>query len=222
MPWPALDLVRRPAAVVAVDIDEVLVRYVEAFRRFVARESHGGGLDIAAAFREAHDPQSAWRSAFARSGGLDRLDEVPGAVAAIGRLRAAGVRLEAVTTRPSSMRASTEEMFRRCFPANTFAAIHFVRPGEKGATCSRLGAQALIDDQLANVADAAKFGVPALLFDLAGAYTWTRTGGDLPPGVTRVQSWTAAVERIFEMLGYSENDAKRPCETYKQASCAGA
>lgn len=163
---------------VAVDIDEVIARYVDGFQGYLERTGHGIA-DPAALFREAHDPQSAHRAAFTHSGGLDLLDEVPGAVAGLARLRAAGVRLEAVTTRPAAMRATTERLLQRLLPADTFAAVYHVQPGEKGTVCSRLGAQVLIDDQ--------------------GEYWWNRTG-QLPAGVTRVQSWTAVVDRVLEIL----------------------
>lgn len=189
--------------VVAVDIDEVICRYVDGFRRFLERIGHGlGSWDAqpAALFKEAHDPRSALRAAFARSGGLDLLDEVQGAVAGLTRLRAAGVRLEAVTTRPGAMRATTERLLRRLLPADTFAAVHHVQPGQKGRVCSQLGAQVLIDDQIPNAKDAATSGVSAILFDYQGEYWWTHTGGELPTGVTRFQSWNAVVDRVFEIV----------------------
>jgi len=135
-----------------------------------------------------------------RSGGLDLLDEVPGAVAGLARLRSAGLRLEAVTTRPAALRASTERMLKRLLPADTLAAVHHVLPGEKGVVCNRLGATILIDDQFPNVKDAAASGVSALLFDLEGKYWWNKTCGALPAGVTRVRSWNAVVDSILETL----------------------
>lgn len=199
------DHLARPysSQVVAVDIDEVVCRYVDGFRSYLRRTGH----DLANAdaqhetlFREAYDPQSVLRAAFISSGGLDTLDVVPGATAALAKLRALGLRLEAVTTRPAALRTSTERLLKRLLPEDTFAAVHHVDSGEKGAVCNQLGATTLIDDQLSNIYDAAASGVSALLFDYEGEYWWTHTDAALPPGVDRVRSWSAVVDRVLEIL----------------------
>eukprot|EP00930_Biecheleria_cincta_P022217 TRINITY_DN16260_c0_g1_i5.p1 TRINITY_DN16260_c0_g1~~TRINITY_DN16260_c0_g1_i5.p1 ORF type:complete len:703 (-),score=88.23 TRINITY_DN16260_c0_g1_i5:51-2159(-) len=183
---------------VAVDVDEVLVRYMEGFRQFFQQETQTS-LDAAALFREAHDPQSPWRMKFAMEGGLDRLEPVPGAADGLRRLLAAGCSLEVVTSRPPIMRQSTEALLHKLFPPGTFTAYHFVNASEKGRTCRARGAVALIDDQIPNVICASNCGVLGLLFDLFGSYSWSMCDPEyLPAGVHRLQTWQATSDFLIE------------------------
>jgi len=183
-------------------VDEVLVSYVDSFRQFLERERPHGPLDVQNVFMEAHDPNSPWRLQFATNGGLDNLDPVPGSADALRRLKAAGIRLEVVTSRPPIMRQSTEAMLRRLFPADTFSAHHFVGPGEKGHTCNAIGACALVDDQIQNTIDADACGVISVLFDLFGSYPWSVCSPDeLPANVVRLETWAATCEYLLQSLG---------------------
>jgi len=191
---------------VALDVDEVLVCYMEGFRKFLARERPEGPLDTQSVFREAHDPNSPWRHEFAANGGLDNLDAVPGAIAALRRLKLAGVRLEVVTSRPPGMRQSTEELLGRIFLPGTFSDMHFVSGGEKGRTCKSIGALALVDDQIPNAIDANNCGVISVLFDFGGSYPWSVCNPeDLPAGVMRLESWAATSEYLLSALPFSTN-----------------
>jgi len=128
---------------------------------------------------------------------------VPGAAAALRRLKAAGVRLEAVTTRPPIMRHSTETLLLKLFPPGTFARAHFVPPGQKGRTCNDIRARALVDDQVPNVADAAACGVLPILFDLCGSYPWIRAWRpeDIPFQVRRIQTWAETCDVLLSAFG---------------------
>jgi len=192
--------------IVALDVDEVLVCYMEGFRKFLVRERPDGPLDTQTVFREAHDPNSPWRHQFASNGGLDNLDAVPGAVAALRRLKLAGVRLEVVTSRPPSMRQSTEALLGRIFLPGTFSAAHFVNGGEKGRTCKSIGAHALVDDQIPNAIDANNCGVISVLFDFGGSYPWSVCNPEeLPAGVMRLESWAATCEYLLSALPFGSN-----------------
>lgn len=81
---------------------------------------------------------------------------------AVDALRAAGFRLEVVTSRPESMRASTELLLDRLFRPGTFAAKHFVPGGEKGRVCRAINAVVLIDDQARVSSRGAASGTQAL------------------------------------------------------------
>jgi len=188
--------------VIALDVDEVLVCYVDGFRKFLQRERPDGPCDIDTAFHEAHHPRSPWRLQFAMSGGLDNLEAVPGAAAALRKLRAAGIRLEAVTSRPPIMRQSTEALLLRLFPPDTFSAAHFAGPGEKGHTCNMIKAQALVDDQLPNIIDATSCGVVGVLFDLCRSYPWCRhiRLEDLPSGSTCMETWANAADYLLSIF----------------------
>lgn len=196
----------QPAApqTIALDVDEVLVRYVDGFRKFLQRERPHGPLDTDSVFHEAHDPHSPWRLQFAMSGGLDNLEAVPGALAALRRLKAAGLRLEVVTSRPPIMRESTEALLGKLFPSDTFSAAHFVGPGEKGRTCNAIRALALVDDQIPNIVDANSCGVIAVLFNFSGSYPWAVCNPeDLPAGVMRLETWAATSEYLLSALRIS-------------------
>mmetsp|Transcript_53976 Transcript_53976/g.122037 ORF Transcript_53976/g.122037 Transcript_53976/m.122037 type:complete len:730 (+) Transcript_53976:99-2288(+) len=186
---------------VALDVDEVLVCYVDGFRKFLQRECPNGPMDPQSVFLEAHNQNSPLRNQFANSGGLDNLEAVPGAAAALQRLRAAGIRLEVVTSRPPVMRQSTEALLLRLFPPDTFSAAHFVGPGEKGLTCNAIHALALVDDQIPNAIDADACGVISVLFDLHGSYPWSACRPqELPAGVRRIESWSATCDYLLAAL----------------------
>lgn len=188
---PGLCDVGHAPVVVALDVDEVLCRYTDGFRQYLAKNRPDGPLDVQTVFQEAYDAQNPWRHQFALSGGLDRLEAVPGALLALRMLLSAGVRLEVVTSRPPVMRASTQALLEGLYGADVFSAMHFIGPGEKGLTCRNIGAVALVDDQLHNVVDAARHGVQCVLFDLRGGYPWGARPEDVPPGVQRMENWSS-------------------------------
>jgi len=195
-----------PPLTVALDVDEVLCRYVDGFRKWLQRERPAGPLDTDSVFREAHDPNSPWRLQFAMCGGLDNLEAVPGAPQALRKMRQAGMRLEVVTSRPPIMRESTEALLGRLFPPDTFSAAHFVGPGEKGRTCNAIRALALVDDQIPNITDAHACGVVAVLFNFSGTYPWSCCGPDeLPPGVMCLESWAATSDYLLSAFGLNGN-----------------
>eukprot|EP00928_Gymnodinium_smaydae_P023745 TRINITY_DN19470_c0_g4_i2.p1 TRINITY_DN19470_c0_g4~~TRINITY_DN19470_c0_g4_i2.p1 ORF type:complete len:698 (+),score=170.62 TRINITY_DN19470_c0_g4_i2:168-2261(+) len=194
-----------PPMVVALDVDEVLVAYMDGFRKWLCYQRPEGPHDTTSVFHEAHDPVSPWRLRFAGEGGLDNLEAVPGAAEALARLRVAGVRLEAVTSRPPSMRSSTEALLLRLYPADTFAAFHFVGGGEKGKTCRSIGAVAIVDDQLPNVIDCSSCGVVSILFNLDGEYPWSHCDpAELPSRAYLAESWEVTCEYLFSVLQLRE------------------
>merc|ERR1719160_728297 len=149
---------------------------------------------------------------FTVCGGLENLEEVPGAAAALQRLKDAGARLEAVTSRPPIMRESTEALLAKLFPPDTFAAAHFVGPGEKGVTCNQIGARALVDDQLPNCVDACQCGVVSVLFDFCGSYPWSKNVTELPARCKRIETWAETCNFLLLALGVD------PLEHSTQAS----
>lgn len=192
---------RASEACIALDVDEVLVQYVGGFRKYMQQERPNGPLDTDSIFHEAHNPNSPWRLQFALSGGLDNLEAVPGAAVALRRFRSAGIRLEAVTSRPPIMRQSTEALLAKLFPPDTFAAYHFVGPGEKGRTCVSIGARALVDDQFPNCVDACGCGVTCILFDYCGSYPWSQNLPEMPPNCKRCETWAETCTFLLGLFG---------------------
>jgi len=188
----------KPELVVAIDVDEVLVCYVDGFRKFLQRELPEGLPESSSIFKEAHDANSPWRMKFAMEGGLENLEAVPGSHEALRRLCAAGLRLEVVTSRPPAMKESTKVLLGKLFPPDTFADYHFVQGGEKGLTCVQLGALALVDDQIPNAIDVLNCGLLPILFDLNGSYPWSVCGPqDLPLGVHRIETWAQTADFLL-------------------------
>jgi len=185
--------------VVAVDIDEVLCQYCEGFVRW-----HFGPpavQDPGQCFRLTYaPPQAAARERFLSTWQFEDLDLVTGALEALTTLRRLGCfEIQAVTARPPSCRAPTERFLARRFPG-LVSGLHFAEVAQKGGICRALGASILVDDQLANALDASRSGVPAVLLDVDGAYTWNSVpahAGMMPPGVVRRVSWQQALECIL-------------------------
>jgi len=193
--------VRVNEPVIALDVDEVLVQYVGGFRKYMQKERPNGPLDTDSIFHEAHSPTSPWRLQFALSGGLDNLEMVPGAAVSLQKFRSAGIRLEAVTSRPPIMRQSTEALLAKLFAPDTFAAYHFVGPGEKGRTCNAIGAIALVDDQFPNCVDACSCGVTCVLFDHCGSYPWSQNLPEMPPNCKRCKTWAETCTFLLAQCG---------------------
>ncbi|CAK0890838.1 unnamed protein product [Prorocentrum cordatum] len=204
---PGLGNAEQAPVVIALDVDEVLCRYTDGFRRYLTKHRPDGPLDVQTVFQEAYDAQNKWRHQFALSGGLDRLDAVPGALLALRMLLSAGARLEVVTSRPPVMRESTQALLEGLFGADVFSAMHFIGPGEKGLTCRNIGAAALVDDQLHNVVDATNHGVQCVLFDLKGGYPWGARPEDVPPGVQRMENWSSTCLFLLSVVREASRSA---------------
>mmetsp|Transcript_99868 Transcript_99868/g.177758 ORF Transcript_99868/g.177758 Transcript_99868/m.177758 type:complete len:823 (-) Transcript_99868:197-2665(-) len=196
----------RSLPVIAIDVDEVLVCYVDGFRKFLQRELPEGLPDNTNIFKEAHDVNSPWRMKFAMEGGLENLEAVPGAHEALRKLSAAGIRMEVVTSRPAAMQESTKVLLRKLFPPDTFSDYHFVHGGEKGQKCLQLGALALVDDQIPNAIDVLNCGLLPILFDLNGSYPWSVCGPqDLPLGVHRIETWAQTADFLVAKIENHKN-----------------
>jgi len=205
---PPSEVPGRGTVVIALDVDEVLVEYVEGFRKFLVQANPDGPLDAVSVFHEAHSATSSYRLDFCTNGGLDNLEEVPGASDALRRLKAVGVQLEALTSRNPSMRESTETLILQVFGPDLFTAAHFTAGTSKGAYCERIGAVAIVDDQILNVIDTSSYGVISVLFDFNGGYPWCRCNPeDLPPSVRKCESWSETCDYLFHALQLPQEPA---------------
>jgi len=191
--------------VVAVDIDEVLCKYCEGFVRW--QFGPQAVQDAGYCFRLTYaPPQAAAREQFLSTRQFEELELVPGALEALTTLRRLGCfELQAVTARPPSCRVPTERFLARRFPG-LVSGLHFAEVSQKGGTCRALGASILIDDQLGNALDASRSGVPAVLLDVDGTYTWNSVpayAGVMPPGVVRRVSWPQVLECILAICQHA-------------------
>lgn len=125
------------------------------------------------------------------------ISPVPGAEEALGHLSEI-YSLQIVTSRPEHVKEITERWINKFFPSH-FEKIHFTNGflgstgsiiKNKSAVCREIGASVIVEDALKHVKDVAMSGLPALLFDRP----WNRE--ETPAGVSRVHSWTEAVDWI--------------------------
>eukprot|EP00746_Dinoflagellata_sp_MGD_P069093 gnl/MRDRNA2_/MRDRNA2_28337_c0_seq1.p1 gnl/MRDRNA2_/MRDRNA2_28337_c0~~gnl/MRDRNA2_/MRDRNA2_28337_c0_seq1.p1 ORF type:complete len:278 (-),score=48.85 gnl/MRDRNA2_/MRDRNA2_28337_c0_seq1:384-1217(-) len=185
------------AVVVAVDVDDTLVHLVDTFREwFDALNGRPMFSDRLTYHKEIQNPHSLARRNFMEHSQFEKLPPVPGAVDGLKALRKAGCRLEAMTSRPESMRSVTEAMLDMWFP-NMFAEVHMVGEILKGIVCKRNGVHVLVDDSILQLQDAIRFGIVCLLFDFEGTYNSTR-GQPLPFGMVKLLSWDEVSQWIIE------------------------
>ena len=189
-------------AVVAVDVDDVLVPHFELlFTHLNGRF----GSDVRADDWHARYTDV---NAYARDWGVpvdqvvDSVQELiegehafpepmPGAAEALGEL-ARTHRLVVITARHQRLRAPTVAWLDTHF-AGLIGEVHVLgaeRWGDgllvdKAATLREIGASVLVDDNLGHCVAAARAGLRAVLF---GDYGWNRSAS-LPAGVARARDW---------------------------------
>lgn len=114
------------------------------------------------------------------------------AVDAVSRL-AQQHELHLITARDGKLLDVTVTMIDKFFP-NCFTSLEHVGfDGTKGDVCSRLNADALIDDNLKHLQHAQGCGVGTLLW--FGGYPWN-SGVDAPAGIVRSPDWDHARQYI--------------------------
>lgn len=196
-----------PSPLIAVDLDEVLGRFVSPLCAFhnsaynttlTQHDFHSyrfcdvWGGDDASATRKVHE--------FFRSSHFLNLPPVPGAIAGVSALRDAGFRLAVVTSRQLAIEDETRGWLAKHFPDGAFESVQFGNHWglqgskvSKSELCKKIEASLLIDDAPNYVKEVAAQGIPALLFDLDGEYGWAKGADPLPDGVTRVAAWDEVV-----------------------------
>eukprot|EP00438_Fugacium_kawagutii_P036747 Skav205303 [mRNA] locus=scaffold3444:14018:18688:+ [translate_table: standard] len=186
--------------VLAVDVDEVLCRCAEAF---VLWQTGQVLLDVNECFQICYAHSNAVaREQFFNSEAAVNAQAVPGALEGLKALTGQwNFEVHAITARPASSQSMTYEFLQRCFPG-MIAQLHLATPStSKGAIAKSLGACGLVDDQLPHVLEASgPQQLPAVLFDLEGRYSWTKTSDVLPPAAVRKTSWPEVVEWACSQL----------------------
>ena len=188
--------------IIAVDIDEVLFPFMDAFRvhhnktygtQFGREDilsydlSKELGISAQDAVNRVYD--------FHQSEGYKLVSPLAAAHAAIVKL-AIVYDLEAVSARLPQLSSITagqlDKYFPNCFTGITsigYAAI-LEKPRTKAEVCLELHAFSLIDDQLHHAEQAAKQGIQVVLF---GNYSWNQAD-NLPKGVTRCRDWSTVLK----------------------------
>ena len=189
--------------VVALDIDDVVVKHVEGFVAWSNR-TYGTTLTI-------HDYSEAWHEIW----GIDKeevedrkklffTDEIIGSFEVIegageGLVALSGARkVIGVTSRRESLREITGQVLEEVAPGAVEDVVFatYFKDGEKitrskADICSRIGASVLIDDHLKHCLAVNEAGFDSILF---GDYPWNRSNGDLPAGIARADDWPETLE----------------------------
>lgn len=206
--------------VIACDIDEVLFPYISGYANYWNR-IHGTKLTQADFtsynFSTVHKEQSLDYIAdivyaFHDEPEFEQIEPLTGSLEAIHALQQLG-ELHIVTARQVAIARKTEDWIMKHFGVEAdriHMGNHYTRPTDacthkrtKSEMCSAIGAKILIDDSLGYADECAKAGMHVLLFDLNGAYGWNKHSDEnvkLHPNITRVHSWSEAVEIVRSLV----------------------
>lgn len=188
---------------VAVDVDEVLGRFLHSLNKFCHEEYD---LEYDISDYEQYDFASVWGCSLDEAN--HRVHDffesrhfavgilpIPGAYNSLQRLKES-CDLVVVTSRQHIIRQPTLRWISQHFP-ETFSEVHFGNhwalsgtSRKKSEICSEIGATVLIDDNPRYAEDCAKAGMQVLLYDWRLSYPWAKTAdGPAHPSIRRVKDW---------------------------------
>mmetsp|Transcript_7836 Transcript_7836/g.28977 ORF Transcript_7836/g.28977 Transcript_7836/m.28977 type:complete len:398 (-) Transcript_7836:2731-3924(-) len=172
---------------IAVDVDEVLGRFLHSLNQYV-HSSHGHSYELEDYFEynfakvwdcsgdESNDiVHSFFKSEFFTQGILP----IPEALSSLQRLKNQHT-LQVVTSRQHVIQRPTLEWLDTHFP-EAFEEVHFGnhfalegKSRKKSEICAEIGADVLIDDNPHYAVECARAGIHVLLFDWHGSYPWSK------------------------------------------------
>eukprot|EP00198_Chlamydomonas_reinhardtii_P008606 XP_001697943.1 predicted protein [Chlamydomonas reinhardtii] len=191
---------RRPATTksarlrVAVDVDEVLGRFVFALNQFC--KDHYG-MEYKVGDYWIYEFAKIWHCSQERSNEIvheffksqhftDGIPVIPGALEALTRLSGADMELVVVTSRQHVIQDVTLDWLDR----------HY------GGLFRTIGAQVLIDDNPSYATECAAAGIRVLLYDWQGAYPWSKlptSGVRNRELITVVRDWAEVEAALAEL-----------------------
>eukprot|EP00775_Hariotina_reticulata_P008207 gene8207-8398_t len=198
---------------VAVDVDEVLGRFVHALNKFCKEEY---GMDYSVSDYWIYEFAKIWHCDQDRSNYIvheffksdhfnDGIPIIPGAFESLCRL-ATNCDLVVVTSRQHVIQDLTLEWLDRHYEGlfgEVYFGNHFALQGtsrKKSDICKTIGAQVLIDDNVGYAMECANAGINVLLYDWEGSYPWSKLPeGFSHPRIQVVHNWQdveAAVHAI--------------------------
>lgn len=212
-PATAAPQLTRPRARVAVDVDEVLGRFVYALNRFCLEKYQ---MDYSVENYWVYEFAKIWGCTPEKSNQIvheffksphfnEGIPVIPGAYDALVRLSNT-CDLVVVTSRQHVIQDATLDWIDKHYPSifsEVYFGNHFAMHGtsrKKSDICKSIGASVLIDDNPAYALECAAAGIHVLLYDWHAAYPWSK----LPPGsptnnITVVRDW-GEVEHQLEVL----------------------
>ena len=187
--------------IIAIDCDDVLVRttqyivdkYNEEYNTSVRLGSaHApGNLEWSAGGEEVHRRIDSIQLSEA----YGQLAPTAQAVDAVSEL-AGSHELHLITSRAKGIESVTQRMIDKYF-SHCFTSVKHVGYGiSKEATCRRVNAEVLIDDNLKHLLSAQTVGISNLLW--FGHYPW-QDRSVVPEGISVVSGWTQVVEHITRL-----------------------
>ncbi|PSC74997.1 NLI interacting factor-like phosphatase [Micractinium conductrix] len=198
---------------VAVDVDEVLGRFLHSLNKFCLEAydmrydvSDYWVYDFAKIWECCQDESNEKVHAFFDSHHFAAgIETIPGAYDSLLRLRPA-CEFMVVTSRQHVIQEPTLEWLEEHFP-EVFSEVHFGNhfalegaSRKKSEICHAIGAEVLIDDNPAYAKECAEAGIHVLLYDWQHGYPWSKTpDGPRHDRITRVRDW-AEVEQVLGVL----------------------
>ncbi|CAL5228676.1 g11849 [Coccomyxa viridis] len=208
---------RKPRLRVAVDVDEVLGRFLHSLNKF-CEEEYGLLFDIPD--YSVYEFAKIWKCTTDESNRIvhDFFESqhfaagilpIPGAYHSLQRLRGS-CDLVVVTSRQHCIRQPTLAWVQEHFP-DVFREVHFGnhwalegKSKAKSEICRDIGATVLIDDNPRYAVECASAGIDVLLYDWNDSYPWSKTAdGPVHPQIQRVRNWTE-VEEALARLGAAQ------------------
>jgi 5'(3')-deoxyribonucleotidase len=215
---------------VAVDVDEVLGRFVHSLNAFCL-ETYDAEYDTQDYF--VYDFARVWQCSqdesnhrvhefFTSNHFRDGIEVIPGSYDSLQNLKknCTNLNLNVVTSRQHVIQEQTLEWLETHFP-DTFDAVHFGNhfalegtSKKKSEICADIGARVLIDDNPWYAMECAEAGIHVLLYDWNLEYPWSKTyeedmGGLYGPhheNITRVSSWKDVEDAIHAYMKKNHND----------------
>ncbi|KAI8469855.1 MAG: hypothetical protein J3K34DRAFT_377511 [Monoraphidium minutum] len=212
---------------IAVDVDEVLGRFVFALNDF-CKQQYGMSYDVADYWvyefakrrtRRAWGGACRWRiwgcsqehsnhivHEFFKSDHFnDGIPVIPEAFDTLQRL-GSWCDMVVVTSRQHIIQDATLEWIDRHYPGlfrEVYFGNHFALEGasrKKSDICASVGAHVLIDDNVGYALDCAGHGIDVLLYDWQGGYPWSKLpAGSEHPKIHVVHSWAEVEQRLIAM-----------------------
>ncbi|KAK9829911.1 hypothetical protein WJX72_008609 [[Myrmecia] bisecta] len=197
-----------PKLRVAVDVDEVLGRFLLSLNKFCL-EDYGLHFDIPD--YAVYDFAKVWQCSQDESNHIVHeffkshhfavgILPIPGALHSLQRLMGY-CDLVVVTSRQHVIREPTLQWVQLHFPG-VFQEVHFGnhwalegKSKPKSEICRDIGASVLIDDNPRYAVECAEAGINVLLYDWQLGYPWSKTpDGPTHPRIRRVKDWSEVEE----------------------------
>ncbi|KAK9830735.1 hypothetical protein WJX74_004534 [Apatococcus lobatus] len=198
---------------VAVDVDEVLARFLPSLNRFVKERYN---IVFALSDYSVYEFHRVWRcdrdtarnivhEFFGSKHFIHGIRPIPGAFQSLQRLKQ-HCELVVVTSRQNAIQDATRAWLDQHYPQTfreVFFGNHFAKEGAtrtKSDICREVGASVLVDDNPGYAVDCATAGLQVLLYDWQMSYPWNRPCPELDhPLIQRVGDWRQ-VEHALKQL----------------------